>query len=77
MKKMKRRTAVKATDTPPVGMPNIAGHVYEPESPHKGDSQPLSKNVAINPDAKMYGNVSGCCSKPVATGKSGSKGMDY
>lgn len=75
MKPYKRHTATKATSTPPIGMPDIAGHVYEPEAPMT--SRPPAGHVAVNPDAPMHGNISGCCSKPVAMPKGGKKGMDY
>lgn len=77
MKGYKRHTATKATSTPPIGMPDIAGHVYESDVPMVG--RPPTGNVSINPDAKMYGNVQGPLSKPVYGSKmsKGKKGMDY
>lgn len=77
MKSYKRHTATKATSTPPIGMPDIAGHVYEPEAPW-GSRRPPG-NVAINPDAPMHGNVVGTFSKPVCGSKmsKGKKRMDY
>jgi len=75
-KKMHRYTATKSTSTPPVGMPGLDGHVSEPEAPLT--SRPPPGNVAVDPDAPMYGNVTGCCSKPVmGYGKSSKKGMKY
>ena len=79
MKSHKRHTATKATSTPPIGMPGLSGHVYDPDVPNV--IRPSPGNISINPDAKMPGNVTGPFSKPVYGSKmsksKGKKRMDY
>ena len=56
-----RPQIVKGTGTPPTGMPDLEGI--------KDTGKGQGRSTPVNADAGHYGNVSGCCSKPVKMGK--------
>ena len=56
-----RPQTVKGTGTPPIGMPDLAGH--------KDTGKGQGRSTPVNENSSHYGNVSGCCSQPVKMGK--------
>jgi hypothetical protein len=52
---------VKGTGSPPKGMPDLAGINVS--------GKQANRSKPVNYDAPHYGNVSGCCSKPVNMGR--------